>query len=121
MATLRRFVARRGVPREMYSDNGKNFVGTREHFRKLQNLMMSDSTRQQLSHFTSTQDIEWHMIPPRTPHFGGIWEAGVKSMKTLLHKNVAPHPLRFDEIYTLLTDVEASSIHAPWYLSTQMM
>ncbi len=107
LATLRRFVARRGVPKEIYSDNGTNFVGTREHIRELQRLMASNTTQRELSHFTSDQDIKWHMIPPRTPHFGGLWEAAVKSMKTLLHKNVAPHPLRFDEIYTLLTEVEA--------------
>ncbi len=106
-ATLCRFVARRGVPKEIYSDHGMNFVGTREHIRELQRLMASNTTQRELSHFTSDQDIKWHVIPPRNPHFGGLWEAAVKSMKTLLHKNVAPHPLRFDEIYTLLTEVEA--------------
>jgi len=45
--------------------------------------------------------------PPRAPHFGGLWEAGVRSMKTLLQKLITPHHLRFDELYTIVTEVEA--------------
>lgn len=27
------------------------------------------------------EQIEWHLISPAGPHYGGIWEAGVKSVK----------------------------------------
>ena len=107
MATLRRFTARRGVPAHIYSDNGTNFVGARENMREIQAMIESKATRTSISHFATEQDIQWHHIPPRAPHFGGLWEAAVKSMKCFLRKNVAPHPLRYDQLYTIVTEAEA--------------
>ncbi len=107
LATLQRFVARRGCPSHIFSDNGTNFIGAREEIRELQKLTESSSTRQAVSNFANSNSIQWHHIPPRAPHFGGLWEAAVKSMKTLLRKNLKPHSLRYEELYTLLTDIEA--------------
>ena len=107
MATFRRFVARRGCPSHMYSDNGTNFLGAREEIRELQKLTESKETTTAISTFTQKHNITWHNIPPRAPHFGGLWEAAVKSMKTLLRKNLQPHALRFDELTTILQEVEA--------------
>lgn len=107
LAVLKRFVAKRGCPSHIYSDNGTNFQGAREEIRELQTMTESLMTKQAISHFTSAYSIVWHHIPPRAPHFGGLWEAAVRSMKTLLRKIVKPHPLRFDEIYTVLTEVES--------------
>ncbi len=42
-----------------------------------------------------------------TPHFGGLWEENVKSMKRLLAKQVDSIPLRYDELETVLINVEA--------------
>ncbi len=105
LAALRRFCARWGTPSNVYSDNGSNFLGARNEIRELQR--MSFDSNQSLSHFCSEASIQWHFIPPRTPHFGGLWESGVKSMKTLLRKMVTPHPLRFHELSSILTEVEA--------------
>ncbi len=107
MAALRRFTARRGMPADIYSDHGTNFQGAHREIRELQQLQYSQQTRSSISHFCTQTDVNWHHIPPRAPHFGGLWEAGVKGMKTLLRKLVTPHHLRFDELYTLLTEVEA--------------
>ena len=27
------------------------------------------------------RQFHWDFIPPNSPHFGGLWEAGVKSLK----------------------------------------
>ncbi len=70
-------------------------------------MTQSKDTLNGLSHLTSQNDLKWHHIPPRTPHFGGLWEAGVKSMKLLLRKTLTPHPLCYEELYMALVEVEA--------------
>ena len=75
VAALRRFIARRGCPGQIVSDNATNFVGARRELEK----MVKDCA-QKYSH------IEWHFIPPRSPNFGGLWEAAVKSMKHHLRR-----------------------------------
>ncbi len=106
-AALHRFVARRGCPTDVYSDNGSNFIGAREEIRELEALLGSTEGKKMTSTFTQEKGIKWHNIPPRAPHFGGLWEAAVRTMKLLLRKNLQPHPLRYDELYTLLTEAES--------------
>ncbi len=98
-AALMRFSNRRGTPAEIHSDNGGNFVGTAKELAAITRMM-----RETQSH---TQDIKWHFNPPRSPNFGGLWEAGVKSAKKLMKKMVQPHHLRMAELMNVLTDVEA--------------
>ncbi len=107
VATLRRFVARRGCPSHLFSDNGTNFLGAREEIRELQKLTESEETTHAVSTFTQSHGISWHFISPRAPHFGGLWEAAVESMKLLLRKNLQPHALRFNELMTVLLESEA--------------
>ena len=73
IATLRRFIARRGVPTTNWSDNSTNFVGAAKEIKKL----VSDS---ELSDYCANQGIRWKFAPKHAPHFGGLWEASVKSL-----------------------------------------
>ena len=107
IATLDRFVARRGCPADIFSDNGTNFVGAWEEIRELQKFTESQEVRQAILQFSTSNHIRWHYSPPRAPHFGGLWEAAVKQMKTTLRKTTKPHSLRWDELYTLLSQAEA--------------
>ncbi len=92
-ATLDRLIARRGCPADIFSDNGTNFHGAREEIREIQKLSESSEVKQVITHFSTSNQIRWHHIPPRAPHFGGLWEAAVKAMKTLLRKIIQPHKL----------------------------
>ncbi|XP_050339493.1 uncharacterized protein LOC126765858 [Bactrocera neohumeralis] len=51
--------------------------------------------------------IQWHFGPPAAPHFGGIWEAGVKSVKYHLKRVIGETKLTFEEMITLLSQIEA--------------
>ena len=72
IAAFKRFIARRGRCSNLYSDNGAAFVRANNALIKKCQSVIRESPH------ISTQ---WHFIPPGSPHFGGIWETGVTSMK----------------------------------------
>ena len=85
---LRRFVARRGPPSDIYSDNGTNFVGADRELKQ----SLKEWNQSQIADFLSQKEIHWHFNPPGSPHFGGIWERLVqsckKALKVVLHNQV---------------------------------
>lgn len=86
LAALSRFLSLRGRILNMYSDQGTNFVGASNELGKLYALL-ADNT-DSINHFAQQKGFQWHFNPSQTPHFGGIWEAGVKSVKTHLKKKL---------------------------------
>ncbi len=107
VATLRQFIARRGKPKEIFSDNGTNFVGAERDLRELYQLLKEKPLQDTVHAYCPHQDIQWHFSPERAPHFGGLWEAAVKSAKTLLKKTVGLHKFTYEELYTVITQVES--------------
>ncbi|XP_058827809.1 uncharacterized protein LOC131687735 [Topomyia yanbarensis] len=107
LAALQRFVARRGVPAEIWSDNGTNFVGARNELKELRKLFEREVTEKKVFEFCQTRQIIWRNIPPSAPHFGGLWEAGVKSVKSVLNKILKQATLNIIEFATLLCQIEA--------------
>ncbi|XP_070524570.1 uncharacterized protein [Cardiocondyla obscurior] len=101
----RRFAGRRRVCRKLYSDNGTNFRGADTELRNLFQEY-SDFYQTATQHF-ATRSTEWSFIPPRAPHFGGLWEAGVKFMKRHLIKVIGDYKLTYEELSTVLTQIEA--------------
>ncbi|XP_071055150.1 uncharacterized protein [Onthophagus taurus] len=95
IAALRRFIARRGRCSMLVSDQGTNFVGA---YNRMQE--MAEETGIQLG-------LTWNFNPPGAPHFSGLAEAGVKSVKTHLIKVIGDQILTFEEVYTVLTQIEA--------------
>lgn len=107
LATLDRFVARRGCPQHIYSDCGTNFVGAENRLRELYSWFRAQPNRNFLHEHTVSQGIQWHFNPPLSPHFGGIWEAAVKSAKRHLHRVTQQRTFSFEELTTLFTRIEA--------------
>ena len=105
---LKRFASRRGAPKKIITDNGSNFVGARNDFLRIQALLNKETVegKQLLRHLTG-QGTEWVTIPPRAPHFGGIWEAAVKSMKRHLRRILGLQTLKYEELLTILQQIEA--------------
>lgn len=102
LSALKRFISRRGKPIEIYSDNGRNFVGLMNDFKEFLNKCGPE-----ILEFANNQRIKFNFIPPYSPHLGGLWEAGVKSCKGVLRRAVANAHLTFEEFGTVLTQVEA--------------
>lgn len=88
---------------DIYSNNATNFIGASRQLSELKNLFLS----QDVQNFLSKSNIQWHYIPARSPYFGGLWEASIKSMKSQLYKTLCNSSLTFEELYTILVRVEA--------------
>lgn len=85
--------------------NGTNFVGAekiiKNHVRKAELSWKTD-----LELDFHKMGTEWHFNPPASPHFGGLWEAGVKSVKSHLKKTIGTSILTFEELSTILAQIE---------------
>ncbi|XP_077289894.1 uncharacterized protein LOC143913779 [Arctopsyche grandis] len=104
---LRRFVARRGRPNTIYSDNATNFVGASRELVNLVKLIYERPHEEKLLRYVASEGIRWKFNPPRAPHMGGLWEAAVKSMKIHLNKVLKATTLNFESFCTVLTQIEA--------------
>ncbi|XP_045540972.1 uncharacterized protein LOC123722619 [Papilio machaon] len=104
--TSRRFVARRGHCAHLWSDNGTNFVGAAKELEFLFKTT-SGGLQPQIAEMIANDGTTWHFIPPRAPNFGGLWEAGIKSVKTHLLRVLGNTTLTFEEMITLLAQIEA--------------
>ena len=106
LAAFRRFFSRRGACTDIYSDCGTNFIGASK---ELQILFHKNkkSLSEELQHALSLNYTNWHFIPPASPNFGGLWEAGVKSVKYHLRRVTNDRLLTFEELNTLLCQIES--------------
>lgn len=113
LAALRRFFARRGKSSHLYSDNGTNFIGANRSIdSQFKNALKNNCS---VAPILANEKIEWHFIPPASPHFGGIWEAGVKSVKHHLRRVIGETKLTFEEMSTLLCQIESVLNSRPLY------
>lgn len=105
LAALDRFISRRGQPSDIYSDNGTNFVGASKIIDDDMQKMIRQNPQLAAKEHTN-RAIQWHFIPPASPHFGGLWEAGVKSTKYHLRRIIGNGTCTFEELSTLLCQIE---------------
>lgn len=107
IAAFRRFSSRRGLPQNVYSDNGTNFVGASKELRELYVLLNSNNHKDSIINFSTNKGIIWHFIPPLSPHFGGQWEVSVKLFKHHLKRVVSDKLFDYVEFETFVVEVEA--------------
>ncbi|CAK9801128.1 hypothetical protein ANTQUA_LOCUS2707 [Anthophora quadrimaculata] len=104
IAALKRFIARRGICRNIYSDNATNFVGADNELTALYRSLSKD---ERLRRFVTDKAISWHFIPALSPHFGGLWEAAVKSFKHHVKRVVGDELFTLEQFTTFAIEVEA--------------
>ena len=87
---FKRFTARRGSPKTVVHDNFKTFKC------------------KAVKRFMRHQVIESQPILPKTPWWGGFYERIVRSMKTALRKTIGQSLLTYEELETVLCEIEQS-------------
>ena len=99
---LRRFIARRGRPSSIFSDNGTNFVGAEKVLREALQAFDSDI----LHRYCLQQNIDWHFNPPAASHMGGAWERMIRSIRRILQSLLGSQSLNDVGCLTLMAEVE---------------
>ncbi|XP_023819257.1 uncharacterized protein LOC111948793 [Oryzias latipes] len=100
---LQRFIARRGEPKEIRSDNGTNFVGG---LRELRQAVAEWNQRKIADHLLQS-NIKWIFNPPGASHMGGVWERLIRSVRSVLNAVIALQPLDDEGLATLFCTIEA--------------
>ena len=86
--SFQRFIGRRGAPSRVLSDNSKTFKNT------------------EVKNFVSSRGITWRYNIPRSPWWGGFFERLVRSVKRCLKKSLATARLSYEELLTLIIQIE---------------
>lgn len=99
---IRRFKARRGNVKVMYSDNGTNFKGASNELKKAINDIDQNTIHRKLI----VEGMTWSFIPPAAPHFGGCWERLIKTVKVALYNILKERYPKEEMLYTLFAEIE---------------
>jgi len=100
--TLNKFIARRGRPQSIYSDNGSNFVGADNELRKC----LKQLDEEGVQNFCAPKEIEWKFQPPNAPHLGGAWERLVQCTEKTLKAILANRIVSKEVLRTALVEAE---------------
>jgi hypothetical protein len=100
-------MARRGRSHNIYSDNAACFKGANNTLYELRKMLNSHTFQEDINNFMTTEGVHWHFMPPDSPHYGGLWEAGIMSVKHHVRRVIGNACISFEEISTVLTQIEA--------------
>ncbi|KAK3727323.1 hypothetical protein QZH41_006278 [Actinostola sp. cb2023] len=106
LRSLKGFIARRGRPERIYSDNAQTFVSASKWIK----TVMKD---EQLNDFLATQNITWQFNLSRAPWWGGQFERMVGLIKSALNKTIGNGFLWWKELEEVLLDVEVTLNNRP--------
>ena len=99
LRSFRRFMARRGTPARMVSDNAKTFKSVSS---SIANTLVSPEVKK----FFGDIRIVWQFNLEKAPWQGGVFERMIKSAKRCLRKAIGKNCLTYDELLTLVIEVE---------------
>ena len=101
---FRKFAARRGIPKFVYSDNGSQIVAS---LKTIDATWHSVPVDKPLMSYAATKGITWRLNPPRSPWWGGYYERLVALVKAPLRRIIGRKVIDFNELSTLTCEVEA--------------
>lgn len=116
LMALRRFVARRGKPKEILCDQGTNFRGGERELQEAFQALHPDLKEQ-----LACQQIKFIFNPPGSPHFGGCWEREIRSLKTALQVIIGAQIVTEEVLHTVLIEIEGMLNSKPLgYISSEV-
>ncbi|XP_033639868.1 uncharacterized protein LOC117300250 [Asterias rubens] len=101
LMSFRRFISRRGKPYELLSDCGTNFKGAETELQEAFHAMKPDLAAQ-----LGDQKVRFKFNPPSAPHFGGVWEREIKSIKDGLKVVIKDQSVTEAVLRTVLIEIE---------------
>ena len=99
LLAFRRFSSRRGLPATITSDNAKTFRSSSQDIRKI-------ARAEEVWRYLANKQISWNFIIEKAPWWGGFWERLVRSIKKPLKKILGRSTLSFEELCTVLVEIE---------------
>jgi hypothetical protein len=100
---MRRFIARRGHPEVMRSDNGTNFVTGEKELRNA----IEGWNQEKLHKFLLQQHIKWIFNSPAASHQGGVWERCIRTVRKVLKGLFKQQVLDDEGLTTLMCEAES--------------
>ena len=100
---LRRFIARRGQPNVIRSDNGTNLVSGQ---REIQTAI-KDWNQDKIQDFLTQRHITWIFNPPMGSHQGGVWERCIRTVRKILSALLKQQTVDDECLHTFMCEVES--------------
>lgn len=99
-----RMTSRRGLPQDMLSDNGTNFVGGNNELKEL----VASLDKDQIQDKTANQGVKWHFNPPPPagPHFSGVHEVMIKAAKRAIYTILSSADINDEELLSAIVGAE---------------
>ena len=102
LCAFSRFIARRGRPRTIFSDNGTNLTrGSKELKEEIKAFNENQINTKMLQH-----GINWKFQPPHASHMNGVTERLIRTVRGVLSGLLKPATLKDETLLTLFTEVE---------------
>lgn len=106
IVSFKRFIARRGKPSKVYSDNGSTFVAAAKWLNQVRR-------EEKFNQFLFANKITWQFNLSRAPWWGGQFERLIGLVKAALHKTIGHGMLSWGELEEVLLDVETTLNNRP--------
>jgi len=90
----------------LLSDNAKTFKAAAKEVKLI-------SRSEEVQRYLATKGVTWQLIIERAPWQGGFWERVVQSTKRCLKKILGRTSLTFEELRTILVEIEATLNNRP--------
>ena len=99
LTSLKGFIARRGRPQVIYSDNGSTFKAAADWISKVRK-------EEKFHHYLAKYDVAWRFNLSRAPWWGGQFERLIGVFKSAFRKAVGNGTITGSELSDIVLDVE---------------